>query len=188
METIIVGTTEVVVLQNKYFRKGYTKRDGVVYELGKLIQCVYCNKPKYLSTTQRIAGVGIMHRICKNIANGIRRREDLMTSKKTIVNCIVSSYKGGAKERKIAFTLTSEEVEQLIFNNCSYCGSKPKLLYYDRIDLPYNGLDRVNNKLGYTKKNCVTCCIMCNRAKHTLSLEEFTIWLNQLATFITNKN
>jgi hypothetical protein len=37
----------------------------------------------------------------------------------------------------------------------------------------YNGVDRVNNSLGYTKDNCKPCCKMCNKMKGTMSLEEF---------------
>jgi hypothetical protein len=41
----------------------------------------------------------------------------------------------------------------------------------------YNGVDRVNNKLGYTVGNCVSSCIVCNVAKNDSSLEDFKKWI-----------
>ena len=37
----------------------------------------------------------------------------------------------------------------------------------------YNGLDKVNPKLGYTKSNVVTSCSECNYAKSDKSIEDF---------------
>ena len=47
----------------------------------------------------------------------------------------------------------------------------------------YNGVDRRNNLLGYTKENCVTCCEICNRAKKDLPLEEFFAWIHRLIEY-----
>lgn len=43
-----------------------------------------------------------------------------------------------------------------------------------------NGVDRLDNSLGYTSTNAVTCCTACNRAKNALGLAEFTTWLIQI--------
>lgn len=37
----------------------------------------------------------------------------------------------------------------------------------------YNGIDRVDNSVGYVLSNCVPCCSTCNRMKGTMSSEEF---------------
>ena len=46
--------------------------------------------------------------------------------------------------------------------------------------LKYNGIDRVNPALGYVEDNVVTCCKICNIAKHDLRLEEFLAWIEKL--------
>lgn len=49
-----------------------------------------------------------------------------------------------------------------------------------------NGIDRVDSSIGYTIQNSVPCCKICNYAKHNLTLEEFTLWLDRLVEFRTN--
>ncbi len=48
--------------------------------------------------------------------------------------------------------------------NCYYCGDKI---------LTKTGIDRVDNKIGYTMDNCVPCCSKCNVMKHILSKSDF---------------
>lgn len=43
-----------------------------------------------------------------------------------------------------------------------------------------NGIDRVNNDLGYINNNVVSCCKTCNLAKSSLTLIEFKNWINNL--------
>lgn len=62
------------------------------------------------------------------------------------------------------FLLTLEQVEKFINDICSYCGSYPN---------PINGIDRVDNSVGYESDNCVSCCPSCNRMKHVLLVEDF---------------
>lgn len=56
------------------------------------------------------------------------------------------------KRRKIEFSLTIEEFEQIKGKPCFYCG-------YEN---PKNGIDRFDNSKGYFKGNCVPCCKVCN--------------------------
>lgn len=75
--------------------------------------------------------------------------------------------------------------------NCFYCGRKPYTTYnvvrvtrgyssayelnYQLVNgnFTYNGLDRVDNAQGHTPDNIVPCCFHCNRAKSTLTKEDF---------------
>lgn len=72
---------------------------------------------------------------------------------------------------------------------CHYCGRVDQNMItvksrhgYDPIVLKfrYNGFDRVDNSLGYTEDNCVTCCFVCNRAKGTMSTDEFKMWIRDI--------
>jgi hypothetical protein len=60
-----------------------------------------------------------------------------------------------------------------------YCGKSPNTKYSnaevwtDENTLLYNGVDRKDNELGYTKENSVSCCEMCNRMKMKISFTDF---------------
>lgn len=94
----------------------------------------------------------------------------------TVKRCF-EAYKRGAIVRKHEFKLTIEEFETLTQGNCHYCGEKPqqvyKRKYVDGISFIYNGIDRIDNNYGYMKKNCVSCCYKCNRAKANMTQKEF---------------
>lgn len=94
-------------------------------------------------------------------------------------------YKYGAKNRNLEFTLTFEEFKKLTSNLCYYCGELPNQLRrgdgrYIEGRFKCNGIDRVNNKEGYTKENSVSCCKICNRMKGALELKAFVKHLERL--------
>lgn len=72
-------------------------------------------------------------------------------------------------ERGLPWALDFEHAMALMASPCHYCG----ILEPGR----FNGLDRVDNAIGYTLENAVACCRWCNRAKGRNSVEEFTAWL-----------
>lgn len=71
-------------------------------------------------------------------------------------------YKYNARKRNLPFTLTFFEFLFLIEMPCDYCGATTEI-----------GLDRVNNNKGYTRKNTVSCCYICNFAKYYRTPREF---------------
>ena len=73
------------------------------------------------------------------------------------------SYKRNAKQRNIDFNISKEEFMRLIIDKCRYCGEYGN---------PYNGVDRVDNRKGYTVSNCVSCCEWCNKIKMSHTIEE----------------
>lgn len=105
-------------------------------------------------------------------------------------NILYGAYKSGSKSRGHEFSLTQEEFHNLTQSNCTYCGLPPIKVWAgtNRKQSPYlyNGVDRVNNARGYVSDNVVPCCKVCNQAKHNLSLEEFTEWLDRVVKFRTN--
>ena len=47
-------------------------------------------------------------------------------------------------------------------------------------DFRYNGLDRVDNSIGYEEDNCVPCCVVCNRAKNSMGYADFMEYIQAL--------
>jgi hypothetical protein len=79
---------------------------------------------------------------------------------------LYNNYNYEAKTAKREFNLTIDQFKDLINQNCHYCNSPPP-------EPKYNGVDRVDSKLGYYPENCVTACTMCNRLKSNFKLDEF---------------
>jgi len=107
-------------------------------------------------------------------------------------NRILDAYKRGASRRGLCWKLPDNTFDTLISQSCHYCGSAPSQEEYRSpesfrySDTPnakflYNGIDRVNNKEGYTVENIVPCCSTCNKMKGTMNEEEFRIHLKKLA-------
>lgn len=85
----------------------------------------------------------------------------------------LKSIKEGAEIRGLDFLITDEEAFTLIESPCHYCG----LIEKHR----YNGIDRVQNNVGYIPGNVVACCRWCNHAKGTRDVEDFLAWLKWVA-------
>lgn len=99
------------------------------------------------------------------------------------------AYKYNAKAKSLCFTLTLKQFEELVRSKCIYCGAVPKQ-YFKRIGTGdngkflCNGIDRINNAKGYTLKNCVPCCGICNHAKGTMTRRRFKAWLRKVADYV----
>jgi hypothetical protein len=96
------------------------------------------------------------------------------------LNSIYASYRSNAKSRNYVFELNKEEFKILINSNCFYCGQEPLNIfnktYYNLI---YNGIDRIDNEVGYTTNNTVACCKMCNISKNNHTTEYFLNWIKK---------
>lgn len=107
----------------------------------------------------------------------------------SLIHNIFNQYRG-RKRHGLKFELTKEQVLKLIFDKCYYCNSEVSNTAYSRnrqYSVNYNGIDRIDNNLGYVLENCVTACYKCNQAKHMLSLKSFKDWIIKLTKAIENK-
>lgn len=89
-------------------------------------------------------------------------------------------YELGAKERGLPFELSLEEFDEITKMPCEYCGG-----YSDELNgIKFNGIDRINSSKGYTVKNSVPCCEMCNRMKLDYDLEDFLEYVKKIVNNI----
>lgn len=84
----------------------------------------------------------------------------------------IRGYAYAAQRRGLTWSLSPERARELLLGVCVYCDAAPE---------PRNGIDRVNNALGYEEKNVVSCCKYCNYAKRDRSAAEFLAWARRVA-------
>ena len=98
--------------------------------------------------------------------------------------------KGRQNSKERGFDLTFEQFVEISKQPCFYCDTEPTPSKGHRSWSTYiniNGLDRVDNNLGYLYSNVVACCIYCNMAKRDRSQEEFYLWIDKLISFQKKK-
>jgi hypothetical protein len=88
-----------------------------------------------------------------------------------------NKYKNRAINRlKINFEITEEDFIEIKKNDCYLCGKTNSKNHK-------NGIDRVDNNLGYIKTNIKSCCADCNYMKNKYNLEKI---LNKFALIYNN--
>lgn len=152
-----------------------TKRNGFTYYI-----CLCdCGNEKEVRQSNLVGGrtksCGCFHR--KSASERIKAR---FTGHPTM-NAVGKYYRRNAKMRKVDWNLTKEQFEMLILQPCHYCGHEGKKSTTGSL-ITYNGLDRVDNNLGYIVGNVAPCCMTCNSAKGALTLEEFRVWVKRIHT------
>jgi len=93
------------------------------------------------------------------------------------------TYQQSAKRRKYPFNLTKGEFRYLTKQKCYYCGTLPNSSADRRASngaYIYNGIDRLDNNIGYTFDNCVSCCKKCNIMKWDFTIDEFISHISQI--------
>lgn len=89
-------------------------------------------------------------------------------------------YKNRAIQNlKVDFEINEEEFVEIINNECYLCGKETNNIHK-------NGIDRIDNNLGYIKTNIKSCCADCNYMKNKFDLKE--LLAKMLLTFNNLKN
>lgn len=115
----------------------------------------------------------------------IAQHNALMVTRRTpglaAKNAKFKYYKAQAKFRGYPFELNKGQFIEATSQNCHYCNGQPsneaKAASGSYL---YNGLDRIDPSKGYTVTNIVPCCIICNRAKSDMTINQFDDWIDRL--------
>lgn len=174
-------------------KRKYNNGDKIAYwtvisfdkDTKKYVCLCICGKESKINSS----AIGKSSRSC-----GCMQKESVIAKIKdggytSIKNKIYDNYKRAASKRGYVFDLSKEEFNDITSKDCFYCLAKPNMVYkYGRgekgyrfadayTDYKYNGVDRVDNSIGYVLENCVPCCKICNNSKSTLSVEEWQEWI-----------
>lgn len=95
----------------------------------------------------------------------------------SVLNLLFRNYFEQAERASRVFELDKSVFSDLIKGSCYYCGIVGgRVMKTGRLknhEWRVNGIDRLDNKVGYTKTNSVSCCAVCNRMKHALDKDLF---------------
>ncbi len=144
-------------------------------------ECV-CDCGKTIATT------GVKLRQGRIVSCGCARR---LTQGEAAKHHLLRIYKRSAKKRNLEWELSDEEFFELTQSLCYYCGSslsnKSGPFHGMNGGYAYNGIDRIDNFVGYISSNVVTCCKKCNGAKSNMPYNDFLIWITTIHKHLFEK-
>jgi hypothetical protein len=109
-------------------------------------------------------------------------RESGFSAEEVTIRSILAGIKNQAKKRGYVYALSYEKAEELIQEDCFFCGASPQNYRNTRqgVVFYWQGLDRLDNDEGYTEENTVPCCRRCNVAKNDQSFDEFVEHIDKI--------
>ena len=174
------------------------KERNIAFELSKeqLVEitakgCFYCGETDKCGIDRLDAAVGYMVsnsvsccKMCNylkgslDVTTFLQRIEHILSYQKRIeekeiryYDCFgntkdvnYSHYRLAAFQRKKEFEINKEQFETIISNDCYVCGKKNS-------ENHQNGIDRMDNNIGYLFENCAACCGECNVMKKAYPFE-----------------
>jgi hypothetical protein len=90
-------------------------------------------------------------------------------------------YRFNGKKDGNCWELSNEAARALFVSSCHYCEHAPD---FSKL----NGIDRLDNAIGYTAENSVSCCWVCNRNKGTLSYSDFVNWVCKVHRIVSSRS
>lgn len=125
-----------------------------------------------------------LYRRCLNEPYYRPKIADGLWTARTLGKNLINVYKQAAKKRDHPYLLSDEHSFELFKEDCAYCGAEPGNEYkYHKIEnaiFIYNGIDRLNNDIGYIEGNVVPCCFRCNKMKSNRDFDDLMSHINKL--------
>lgn len=159
---------------------------------GKLWNCIcVCGNPKIVAdrslTRNMTKSCGCLAKENGtkqgNRSKGVPKLSLRLPSGQATRNAILGDYKSSAIKRGLKWDIKDQEAFDIFKQNCYVCGIVPSQVRrhgHSFGDFTYTGIDRIDNKLGYTSNNVRPTCKRCNVAKNDMTEEEFVSWLKRI--------
>lgn len=99
---------------------------------------------------------------------------------------LYQQYKKQAVVGEREFDITYEYFKIITKEKCHYCGIDPIGIRATKAgngSYIFNGIDRVDNAIGYIEGNIVPCCKMCNYGKKAYSKNDFLNWVSNIYNY-----
>ena len=149
---------------------GYIQSNGVSC-------CIMCNWMKgSLDSATFIKRTRHIHSFTKNTENPQKYPECFPDAK-----CVsYASYRSRAEKKELEFALSKDDYKTITEQDCYLCGKKST-------ETNTNGIDRMDNAIGYTIENSKACCKECNHMKNSYSLEDLLAKIDSIQNTWSNK-
>lgn len=184
----------IEVINNiKCHSKAYRTQTGNEYKYW--FECHYCGNG-YATTrgnvrkSKLVPSCGCMKNTFISKSSKGRVPTNKIDDRQASINIVHRSYAASASHRGYEFMLTIDDVTNIIFKDCFYCGQPPERTVtigqapWKREGVMVNGIDRYINSNGYAMGNVVSCCSECNYFKGSRDGDDFI----ELCKKITDKN
>ena len=112
---------------------------------------------------------------CGCLKKFVDKTREMLPFGEAVCNWLFDNIQRRAKKKGNEFTLTKDEFKNISEKDCIYCGQSPKEYHLPNANGYYlcNGIDRIDNKVGYIFSNCAPCCENCNLMKRTHTVDEW---------------
>lgn len=162
-----------------------TELDSIDKKQGTIWKCTCdCGNTDFIvSGTRLVCGIvkacGCQAGLHSGLRSGVGPK---MEAGLASFNSLYLSYKMEAKRRDLSFSLPKDFFKEITKQDCAYCGVEPYKMIKrsSNGEYVYNGIDRVDNNIGYEINNIVPCCYLCNTFKVNLNIEDFMNWIHRI--------
>ena len=178
---------KTIITQNCYYcnttdEKGFNGIDRMNQSVGYIQSngvscCIMCNWLKgSLDSATFIKRNRHIHSFTKNTENPQKYPECFPDAK-----CVsYASYRSRAEKKELEFALSKDDYKTITEQDCYLCGK-------ETTDTNINGIDRVDNTIGYTIENIKACCKECNHMKNSYALEDLLTKIDTIQNTWYNK-
>jgi hypothetical protein len=153
-----------------------------------------CGRYKEVSGTslqqEKIKSCGCLRKETCALRASINSENNKLLPGESAFLLLYNVYKHNAEIKKREFSLTTEQFRELTSGTCVYCGLPPSSRYQTASKnggYIYNGVDRINNSIGYVLENCATCCKTCNWMKRVQTTDEFISACQRVVNYTNHK-
>lgn len=104
----------------------------------------------------------------------------------TPMNKLYYKYQKSAEKRGYEFNIDEIDFHYIIQKPCQYCGNTHTSREISKAGFKYEftGLDRVDNKKGYSINNVIPCCKICNQMKSNFDVDVFKSQINKIYEYL----
>lgn len=124
-----------------------------------------------------IKGNDVLNNKKRNFSCGCFRKQRIKETKiktssehrESLLNQARARYRIDAEKRQLTFNLSKSEFIEIVNNPCFYCGIENSQYISQETTKEkhyFNGIDRIDNRVGYEYNNVVPCCKKCNTVKN----------------------
>lgn len=162
------------VCQRKYKKKNRLKNKNTnVLDLNFYKFCSKCKERKHAKQfgTSKSEKDGTTSDCATCRRNHYNKYKNTLTTR-------YNAIKRSARRRDLLFNISKDFFDNITKQSCVYCNDIKV----------FNGIDRIDSKLGYITDNCTPCCTTCNIMKWQLTKQQFIQHVRKILMFQDKEN